>query len=103
MKKFKQFLRKYKWYRWCEANSVKAHIIFISAIAQSYWIYLLSNPIDEAQAYMFLTVLVASLIKELADTGDTGFSGEDMMVDMLTWLGNAAIQIAITIPFIAAK
>ena len=26
MQKFKQFLRKYKWYRWCEANDAIEYI-----------------------------------------------------------------------------
>ena len=75
MKKFKQFLRKYKWYRWCEANDVKAHMLLISIIAQSYWVYLIWFPIDTAQLYMLATVLVCSIAKVLSDIGDTGFSG----------------------------
>ena len=97
MKKFKQFLRKYKWYRWCEANDVKAHMLLISIIAQSYWVYLIWFPIDTAQLYMLATVLVCSIAKELSDIGDTGFSGVDMAVNLFTWLVWAVLQSVVSV------
>ena len=100
MQNFKQFLRKYKWYRWCEANDVKAHMLLISIIAQSYWVYLIWFPIDTAQLYMLATVLVCSIAKELSDIGDTGFSGVDMAVNLFTWLVWAVLQSVVSVVWV---
>ena len=90
MKKFKQFLRKYKWYRWCEANSVKAHIIFSTIIAQSFWFFNLFNYLDESVIYSLLFSSVLFIGKELADIGDTGFGWKDLFINYLSW-GNATL------------
>ena len=97
MKNLKQFLRKYKWYRWCEANDIRAHMLFISIIAQSYWVYLIWFPIDTAQIYMLGTVLVCSIAKELSDISTTGFSGVDMAVNLFTWLVWAVLQSVVSV------
>ena len=97
MKKFKQFLRKYKWYRWCEANSIKAHIIFSTIIAQSFWIYLIFKHVDEAIMYGFITSTILFILKELFDIGDTGFSLYDLFINYLTWVVVMLINIVIFI------
>ena len=93
MKKFKQFLRKYKWYRWCEANSVKAHIIFSTIIAQSFWFFNLFNYLDESVIYSLLFSSAFFIGKELADIGDTGFSGKDLFINYMTWCVVTAIEV----------
>ena len=89
MKKFKQFLRKYKWYRWCKENSVKAHILLSVAISLSMWVFLLKNPIDIAILYSFIVLVTASLLKETWDVlkpNPTGFSAVDLFINFWSWV-----------------
>lgn len=78
MEKLKQYLRKYSWYRWCEANDLKAHYYVVE-----YLFLVVSSVILFAKDWYWGSLLIGvscsllvAFLKELLD--DTGFSWEDI-------------------------
>lgn len=88
MEKLKQYLRKYSWYRWCEANDLLSHyyilqyIFIISSLISLY--KLMNNGLsifyNGFVAYIigFGISIVVALLKEFIDTSTTGFNVEDI-------------------------
>ena len=78
MKQIKEFLRRYKWYRWCEANDLKAHYYvaqYIAFLSATISLFVNDNIITSAVIGAIASSLLI-VLKELLD--DTGFNKTDI-------------------------
>ena len=95
MKRIKEFLRKFRWYRWCEANDTAAHIVFSAGLAQSFWLFNLLSDLDKSALFSFIFSSALFVGKELGDMSTTGFGWKDLLVNYATWTGATITNILI--------